>query len=325
MLPLVNDTQNIYIEITNLRHGGLGWELGTCLWSPKFDSSSKKAWKLMEQVKINDIILHLVKLNNHYHFYGVSKVCTKIIETRESPPLPDKWENMIPYQRINLTNFNKIPKPFPVSEIFNIYETRLRNIKNDNIEGQFYNLYQNQLRVSQRYFAICPPELYQIFDEITNFIDFTPIIKDDYYDNVPTLHEPQNPDYTPPSRVQTVVTRIIRDTKLSRNIKSEHNWKCQVCGKSILLPNGFNYSEGHHLKPLGGEHQGPDISGNIIIVCPYHHTEFDYGSIAINPITNLIEHIDPHNVFHHQQLAYTRTDVDEEFIKYHYEKRFNQL
>ncbi|HEU5292193.1 MAG TPA: HNH endonuclease [Cyclobacteriaceae bacterium] len=140
---------------------------------------------------------------------------------------------------------------------------------------------------------------------------------------IPTLNEPQNPDYNPPGRVDTIVSRIIRDTELSRNIKKENNWMCQICGSNILLPNTGYYSEGHHLQPLGGEHQGPDVRENIIILCPTHHTEFDYGSIAINPSNNLIEHIDDKNPFHNQPLAYRRKDLGNEYLSYHYKVRFN--
>lgn len=325
MLPQIRENQNIYIEITNLQHGGLGWELGTCLWSPKYSKSFSQTWKLMKQVKIDDIIIHLVKLDNQYYFYGISTVSSELIETNEEPPLSDKWADMKPYQRINLGNFNKIDHPYPTNQLFYKYNNILKKVLKDNIDGQFYNLYRGELRVAQRYFAKCSIELYKVFNSVSNLINFNIYISNENNQNIPTINEPQSPDYNSPPRVKTTISRIVRDTDLSRLTKSENNWKCQICGKSILLPNGYYYSEGHHLKPLGGEHQGPDIKENIIIVCPNHHTEFDYGSIAINPNTNLIEHIDETNEFHKKELAYQRTNINNEFIFYHYKKRFNKL
>lgn len=323
MLPQIKENQKVYIEITNLIHGGEGWELGECLWSPKFDKGGRKSWKLMENVKVNDIILHLVKLNNQYHFYGFSQTISGLEETEEEPPISSSWANRGIYQRISLINFSKIEKPYSIASIFNQYENQLINISN--LEGRFYTISKNKLTVTQKYLTKCSPKLYEIFNRVSNDINFSPEIVENFTSIIPTKHEPLQPDNTPPSRIKTIVSRIVRDTVLSRTTKSENNWKCQICGKTLQLPNGFNYSEGHHLQPLGGAHTGPDVKENIIILCPNHHAEFDYGSIAINPETNLIEHINHENEFHQKELAYERTDIGNEFILYHYTKQFNKL
>jgi hypothetical protein len=229
---------------------------------------------------------------------------------------------MHPYQRINLTNFIRLSQPILINDFFSHYEQPLRQIRKSS--GKlFFNEYgkKKELRVAQRYIAKCPEELYYLFNEWSESVKFNPVFGTN--EIIPTLNEPQNPDYNPPGRINTIVSRIIRDTELSRKIKLENNWRCQICGDSILLPNTNYYSEGHHLQPLGGEHQGPDVRQNIIILCPTHHTEFDYGSIAINPSTNLIEHIDINCSFHNQQIAYKRSDLSIEYLSYHYNKRFN--
>lgn len=324
MLPQKNYTQNIFVEITNSGHGGLGWELGTCLWSPVYNQSGKtKSWKLMEQVKVDDIIIHLVTINNTYHFYGVSKAASGIIITNEKPANSGIWNP--PYQRINLDSFNALEAPYSVKNIYVEYESELRlNLRNN--VNQFYVEYGKgkRLSVAQKYFARCSDELYDIFNDIAEKVEFNPSFTSLEKTNVPTANEPQNPDYNSPPRIETLVSRIIRDTKLSREVKSENSWKCQICDMSIKLNNGNYYSEGHHLQPLGGEYQGPDIKGNIIIVCPTHHTELDYGVIAINPVTSMIEHIDKDNPYHGKKLAYKRVDLYDEFVKYHYDLRFKK-
>jgi hypothetical protein len=101
MLPKIKENQKIYFEITNLVHGGAGWELGDCLWSPKYNSAGGKSWKLMENVQINDIIIHLVKLkNNQYHFYGFSQAISTLEETNQEPPIATNWKNKGIYQRV---------------------------------------------------------------------------------------------------------------------------------------------------------------------------------------------------------------------------------
>jgi hypothetical protein len=86
----------------------------------------------------------------------------------------------------------------------------------------------------------------------------------------------------PPRRIATNVSRIVRDTELAQEIKEMHNFECQVCGYSIRLSDGRRYAEAHHIQPLGGGHNGTDVRGNIICVCPNHHAELDLCSLRIS-------------------------------------------
>ena len=324
MLPEIINGQRIFIEITNRNHGGAGWEFGTWLWSPVNDRGDAHAWAIMETISIGDIILHLVKIENAYHWYGISIVNSELAQVNEQPPAPGRWADMLPYQRINLTNFYRIDAHQPITDFFELYDAQLRQILHQFDFGQFYIEYgqDGPLRVSQRYIARCPMELYQLFNMFSNDLHFNPVFHINRI--APTTYEPQNPDDNIPGRVPTLVSRIIRDTELSRMIKSDYNRRCQVCGESIALPNHNLYVEAHHLKPLGGDHRGPDVRENIIILCPTHHAEFDYGCIAINPENGDLIHIQEDNPFHNQEPAYLRNDLGDEFILYHYNIRFNQ-
>lgn len=85
-----------------------------------------------------------------------------------------------------------------------------------------------------------------------------------------------------PEREYTTTYRVLRDTNLARKLKLLHNNCCQICGLTIELPNGKLYSEAHHIIPLGKPHNGPDNSGNIVVLCPNHHVMCDYGVIGLN-------------------------------------------
>ena len=56
-----------------------------------------------------------------------------------------------------------------------------------------------------------------------------------------------------------MTNRIIRDTRLSRKMKAEYGDRCQVCGQVQRVSRDRNYSEAHHLRPLGKPHDGPDV------------------------------------------------------------------
>lgn len=112
---------------------------------------------------------------------------------------------------------------------------------------------------------------------------------------------------SPEDRVPTTIYRILRDTELSRRIKYEHGYKCQVCNHTIQLPDGSYYAEAHHIKPLGIPHNGPDISGNILCLCPNHHVELDYGvtAISLSALRLIDSHaIDPKYVEYHNSHIY---------------------
>ena len=85
----------------------------------------------------------------------------------------------------------------------------------------------------------------------------------------------------PPERIKATVYRILRDTEIAQRVKALHEYRCQICGHRIELPNGRFYAEAHHVQPLGQPHNGPDVIGNILCLCPNHHAEVDLGACKI--------------------------------------------
>tara|TARA_B100001971_G_C18150001_1_gene515273 strand:- start:109 stop:1077 length:969 start_codon:yes stop_codon:yes gene_type:complete len=322
MLPTLEHNQKVYVEISNPEHGGRGWELGTTLWSPVYNRGGVKSWQLMELVNTGDMVIHLVKLETNYHWTGLSIVSSKVNIVDDEPPSPARWGGMSPYQRITLEKYTELDSPPPISLFFRQYEDKLKAI---HTQSFFYILYgdQNELRVAHRYFASCSLELYNLFNDFSNLHDFNPNLENQYV-QIPTDNEPSCPDYSAPGRIMTIVSRIIRDTRLVRDLKKEYEWKCQICDIKFLLPSGRFYAEGHHLQPLGGTHGGPDVADNIVILCPNHHAEFDFGSIAIDPTSLKTTHISKKNPYHMKELAYQRGDLANKFIEYHYEHLFNK-
>lgn len=90
-----------------------------------------------------------------------------------------------------------------------------------------------------------------------------------------------------PQRKETLVQRIVRDTKRSRGVKLLYDHHCQVCNERLETPAG-PYSEAAHIQPLGKPHNGPDHESNIICLCPNHHVLFDTGAFSIADDLTLI-------------------------------------
>ena len=122
-----------------------------------------------------------------------------------------------------------------------------------------------------------------------------------------------------PEKVKSEIYRVLRDTSLTKRIKQLYKNRCQICGITIKLKNGKEYSEAHHIKPIG-KHNGPDSADNIVILCPNHHVEFDYGVIAIEPKTFRILHKDPENPFIGKRIElHPEHKLNEDYLEYHME------
>lgn len=83
-------------------------------------------------------------------------------------------------------------------------------------------------------------------------------------------------------RIKKVVSATIRkDTKIIKTLKKVAGFKCQFpnCGHQIKKKTGGYYIEVAHIKPV--KQDGKSILGNLIVLCPNHHKEFDYGNLSI--------------------------------------------
>ncbi len=90
-----------------------------------------------------------------------------------------------------------------------------------------------------------------------------------------------------PRRATATSQRIIRDTKLGKEIKKLYDYKCQVCSIEIKT-NAGPYAEAAHIKPVGKPHNGPDRPDNLLCLCPNHHLMLDKGVYMIADDLTLI-------------------------------------
>ena len=78
--------------------------------------------------------------------------------------------------------------------------------------------------------------------------------------------------------------RRIRDTIKSKKLKKIYQNTCQICNYSFPQYVKLGYSEVHHVWPMGDK--GNDDFDNMLVLCPNHHTEFDYRVIQFNSSKN---------------------------------------
>lgn len=125
---------------------------------------------------------------------------------------------------------------------------------------------------------------------------------------------PPPDDLRTPGRRPTTVKRIVRDNALSRLIKTLHDHTCQMCGVRLLLPNG-PYAEGAHIRPLGSPHNGHDVAGNLLCLCPNDHVLFDQGAVIVKDDLTVVNRLTG------ESGGALRTvpghDVDQQYLMYH--------
>lgn len=125
----------------------------------------------------------------------------------------------------------------------------------------------------------------------------------------PKTQEANDLPEPPSDRIATTIYRVLRDTELARRVKVMHCYECQICGHTIQMSDGSRYAEAHHIQPLGSPHNGPDITDNILCLCPNHHAELDYGiaAISLSALHHFPGHvIDPKFVEYHNRHIHNR-------------------
>jgi predicted restriction endonuclease len=71
-----------------------------------------------------------------------------------------------------------------------------------------------------------------------------------------------------PTRLVTA-PEFVRNQALADGLKAFYACRCQIYGQDFEARFGKPYAETHHIQYLRAG--GPDISTNIVVICPNHH------------------------------------------------------
>lgn len=89
------------------------------------------------------------------------------------------------------------------------------------------------------------------------------------------INELKNLNPTDPEEVTINSKTFKRDNRTIAQIKILRDFKCQICSTSIKKKDGTFYIEAAHIEPK--HRKGRETPDNILLLCPNHHKEFDYG------------------------------------------------
>lgn len=85
----------------------------------------------------------------------------------------------------------------------------------------------------------------------------------------------------PVERAAKYVEVLKRRRENALRVKQAHGYACQVCDTKLPIPGGY-YAEAAHIQPVGRPHDGPDVTGNMLCLCPNCHILFDHGTIHVD-------------------------------------------
>lgn len=127
-------------------------------------------------------------------------------------------------------------------------------------------------------------------------------------------------DVVAPKSNGATISRVVRNTETILDLKDAYNYKCQICEQTVYRDGEEPYAEGHHLRPISPPHNGPDVPANVVVLCPTHHAEFDYGVIAIDPETCDIRHVRDETLDGRTLTTIDQHSLGEKYLQYHLEE-----
>ncbi|MHB8560035.1 MAG: HNH endonuclease [Thermoplasmataceae archaeon] len=114
----------------------------------------------------------------------------------------------------------------------------------------------------------------KIYEEVNDELEQEEIISMFRKENVEKLElesvQPNSPEFVTINGI-----KYKRDNVTIGKLKIVRGNRCQICGEAILKKDGSLYVEGAHI--TAKRDKGPETPDNILILCPNHHKEFDYG------------------------------------------------
>lgn len=93
-----------------------------------------------------------------------------------------------------------------------------------------------------------------------------------------TLNKEELEDFKEIEKRQPLSKTIVyfkRNKEIVKSLKELYDNKCQICQFTFKKDNGENYSETHHVIPLG--QNGSDKIENMVVLCPNCHRQLHYA------------------------------------------------
>jgi hypothetical protein len=289
MAKKVRDVPQYWVEISALSHGhgGSGWELGVCLWSPAKDRRESKRYEVMREPSPGDVVYHLITVDAGRALVGISEVSANVQRVTHPPPEPGVWAGFSEYYRIPLKNFSRLN-----------HQPLLREIEDDNLDSirqdivpnrpkyHPYATYGSGVRIAQGlYLAKLTNRIVEIFDIYAGRL----ITGSNEAERQTSIREYQEGEAYRRER-----TFFARNAALRNEAIKVHGLRCVVCNfhfGETYGSVGQGFIEIHHLEPVSSIARKTDTS----------------WSASINDVRPLCANC--HRVAHRRQPPYSISEL----------------
>jgi len=292
-LPMFENFRAVWVEKTKSSHGhgGIGWEFGTCLWSPTTDKTGKQIYKNMVAAREGDLVLHfyedaLYGRELDHYFFGASVVdgAPEVKDTQ--PPLAGEWANRSEYYRINHRDFTPFADAISIRAFAQKHDDEIKRELLAELDQPFIN-YKNSIRLAQgKYLSRCGRGLYMLLsEEIPDAIQpfSLPQSQNKQAKNAKQDRQATKPfdyeEYVEGQRAKREMSFFARNPRLVRDAKDHYGLRCKACsfGFGDHYPGlGEGYIEVHHLDPLSernNENDGRKLTNlsRVTVLCSNCH------------------------------------------------------
>jgi hypothetical protein len=131
----------VWIEAASGRdhHGGVGWELGRCIWSPTHDRLGRtQKYGIMNAPSVGDPVINC----SAGLIVGISRVCRAAESTASGPPNPGAWGYARSFFRLNLDDYVSCETSVPLHDVVKRFFNRIRaDIESNRPKYYLFSLY----------------------------------------------------------------------------------------------------------------------------------------------------------------------------------------
>jgi hypothetical protein len=261
MLPEFAAFRAVWVEITSSHHGhgGLGWEFGSCLWSPVVDEGGAARYQVMWEPEASDLVLHFYRhtwdgLPSCTQLCGFSRVHQPCHEVTVAPPSPGRWAAPA-YYRIELTGYQPLATRLN-PDALNRHPDYLARVRQELIPNRParypFSSYGSLIRVTQgQYLTRCTAPLYQVLQDALG-LDTTPLAVVTNVPDAPATAR-RHTEYQEGQRKLREAYFFARNPRLAAEAKRQRDYTCEICSFNFRQQYGAlgqDFAECHHKNPL---------------------------------------------------------------------------
>ena len=280
----------VWVEITKTTHshGGEGWELGKCLWSPTEDRRGADRYATMRMVSPGDRVLHTAQgvwedRGQDTLLFAWSRAADTAEVIEREPPEPGRWEGFDSYYRIPLTDFERFDSPLSIPDFMETYRNEILWEIERGVPTHYpFGTYGDGVRTVQgQYLGRCTAHIHDLFLEALE-------INEAVESEAGADEEPQR-GYAEGRRRLREQQSFSRNPKLVRDAKEHYEYTCQGCGfhfGEFYGKIGEGYIECHHLTPLSKQ-KGEFTSNlhDVSVLCANCHRVIHRQDPPLEPST----------------------------------------